>query len=48
LAREAAQALIAQLGNESAQPVKKLIPCQLIVRDSTAPPPAFGNGAQAN
>jgi DNA-binding LacI/PurR family transcriptional regulator len=48
LAREAAQALIAQLGNESAQPVKKLIPCQLIVRDSTAPPPASENGAHAN
>jgi len=39
LAYEAAQALIAQLGTEPPQPVKKLLPCQLIVRDSTAPPP---------
>ncbi len=38
LASEAAQALIAQLGAEPVQPVKKLLPCQLIVRDSTAPP----------
>jgi DNA-binding LacI/PurR family transcriptional regulator len=40
LAREAAQALIAQLSSEPAQPVKKLIPCQLIVRDSTSLPAA--------
>ncbi len=41
LAREAASALIAQLGNQQqAEPVKKLIPCQLVVRDSTATPPA--------
>jgi DNA-binding LacI/PurR family transcriptional regulator len=39
LAYEAAQALIAQLGCEPTQPVKKLLPCQLIVRESTAPPP---------
>jgi len=39
LAYEAAQALIAQLGSEPTQPVKKLLPCQLIVRESTAPPP---------
>jgi DNA-binding LacI/PurR family transcriptional regulator len=38
LASEAAQALIAQLGSEPTVPVKKLLPCQLIVRDSTAPP----------
>ncbi len=39
LAREAAQALIAQLGHEPTQPVKKLLPCQLITRESTGPPP---------
>jgi DNA-binding LacI/PurR family transcriptional regulator len=39
LAYEAAQALIAQLGSETAPSVKKLLPCQLVVRDSTAPPP---------
>ena len=39
LAREAASALIGQLDNQRAEPVKKLIPCQLIVRDSTASPP---------
>jgi len=43
LARQAAQALISQLGDEPAEPVKRLIPCQLIVRDSTAPP-ASSNG----
>ena len=43
LAREAAQALIAQLRDEPAQPVKKLIPCQLIMRDSTAPPALNGS-----
>ena len=36
LAREAALALISQLGDQPAEPVKKLLPCQLIVRDSTA------------
>ncbi len=38
LAREAARALIGQLGEAAAEPVKKLLPCELIVRDSTAPP----------
>jgi DNA-binding LacI/PurR family transcriptional regulator len=38
LAREAAQALIAQLSDQPTPPVKKLIACELIVRDSTAPP----------
>ena len=36
LAREAALALIAQLGDQQTAPVKKLVPCQLVVRDSTA------------
>jgi DNA-binding LacI/PurR family transcriptional regulator len=36
LAREAALALIAQLGDQPVAPVKKLVPCQLSVRDSTA------------
>jgi DNA-binding LacI/PurR family transcriptional regulator len=40
LAREAAQALIAQLSDQPTPPVKKLMTCQLIVRDSTAPPAA--------
>jgi DNA-binding LacI/PurR family transcriptional regulator len=39
LAREAALALIAQLGGQPMEPVKKLIPCQLIVRDSTGARP---------
>jgi DNA-binding LacI/PurR family transcriptional regulator len=39
LAAEAARALIACLDREEIQPVKKLLPCQLIVRDSTAVPP---------
>jgi DNA-binding LacI/PurR family transcriptional regulator len=47
LAREAALALIAQLGNQPAEPVKKLIPCQLIVRDSTTPFVPSPNGAHA-
>lgn len=38
LAREAALALIAKLGDQPVAPVKKLLPCQLILRDSTAPP----------
>jgi DNA-binding LacI/PurR family transcriptional regulator len=45
LAREAAQALIGQLGDQPVTPVKKLIPCQLVVRDSTAPPKLNDNGA---
>ena len=48
LAREAAQALITQLGDEPARPVKKLIPCQLIVRDSTGPAAPSGNGAHGS
>jgi len=39
LAAEAARALIACLDSGETQPVKKLLPCQLIVRDSTAAPP---------
>ncbi len=38
LAREAARALIAQLGDTPAEPVKRLLPCRLVVRDSTSPP----------
>jgi DNA-binding LacI/PurR family transcriptional regulator len=38
LGREAALTLIAQLGDLPFQPAKKLIPCQLVLRDSTAPP----------
>lgn len=38
LARQAAQALIAQLEGSLAAPVKRLLACQLVVRDSTAPP----------
>jgi DNA-binding LacI/PurR family transcriptional regulator len=38
LAREAALALLAQLGDQPTEPVKKLVPCRLIVRDSTASP----------
>ncbi len=38
LAREAARALIAQLSDSPGEPVKKLLPCELVVRDSTAPP----------
>lgn len=44
LAREAAQALIAQLGGQPVEPVKKLIPCQLIVRDSTSAQPQGAPG----
>jgi DNA-binding LacI/PurR family transcriptional regulator len=47
LAREAALALIVQLGDQPAAPVKKLIPCQLIVRDSTAMFDPSTNGAHA-
>ncbi len=36
---EAAQALLAQLQNPDSPAVKKLIPCPLIIRSSTAPPP---------
>jgi DNA-binding LacI/PurR family transcriptional regulator len=39
LACEAAQALIAHIECEPTAPVKKLLPCELIMRDSTAPPP---------
>jgi len=39
LACEAAQALIAHIESELTTPVKKLLPCELIMRDSTAPPP---------
>jgi DNA-binding LacI/PurR family transcriptional regulator len=47
LAHEAALALIAQLGDQPAAPVKKLIPCQLIVRDSTAAYDPNTNGTHA-
>jgi DNA-binding LacI/PurR family transcriptional regulator len=40
LAREAARALIAELEGARSEPVKRLIPCRLVVRDSTAPPAA--------
>ncbi|HOR01598.1 MAG TPA: LacI family DNA-binding transcriptional regulator, partial [Anaerolineae bacterium] len=40
LAREAAQALIAQLQGMPPDPVKRLLPCELVVRESTAPPRA--------
>lgn len=39
LAREAALALIGQLRDQPTEPVKKLVPCRLVVRDSTASPP---------
>lgn len=38
LAREAARALIAQLDGTPAEPVKRLLPCRLVVRGSTSPP----------
>ncbi len=44
LARQAAVALISQLSDQPAGPVKQLIPCQLIVRDSTALPPQGAAG----
>ncbi len=42
LGSEAASALIAQLDGEPFEPVKKLFPCELIVRDSTAAPSREG------
>ncbi len=38
LGREAASALLTQLEKPGAPALKKLLPCSLIVRDSTAPP----------
>lgn len=44
LGRQAASALLTQLENPAAPPVKKLLPCALIVRDSTAPPARQARG----
>lgn len=44
LARAAAQALIAQLDGTPVAPVKRLLPCRLVVRESTAPPGDGGAG----
>ncbi len=38
LARVATRALIAQLGEPPVEPVKRLLSCRLVLRDSTAPP----------
>ncbi|MBI3943669.1 MAG: substrate-binding domain-containing protein, partial [Chloroflexi bacterium] len=60
LAREAAQALLAQLEGGEVTPVKKLLPCALVVRNSTAliskdplqkepiSSPLVGRGSQIN